>query len=84
MLTTGEAATVIGFGTTRKRVIAMIADNEIAYVRPKRNAWARIPLSAALAKRRELQEALTDSKTAMGRKRIADQVAKNEGRREES
>ncbi len=61
LLTTGEAAEVIGFHTTRKQVIAMIANNRIAYLRPRPGAWARIPLSAALAKRRELARTLADS-----------------------
>lgn len=72
MLTTGEAANVIGFGTTRKQVIAMIADGAIAFMRPKRGAWARIPLSAALTKRRELEEFLAESEAAAQRWREKD------------
>ncbi len=61
MLTTGEAAKVIGFGTTRKQVDAMIAAKRLAFFRPGRGAWARVPLAAALAKRRELAEKIAES-----------------------
>jgi excisionase family DNA binding protein len=61
MLTTGEAAEYIGFGVTRKQIDAMIANREIAYVRLKRGAWARIPESAARAKRAELELKLAQS-----------------------
>lgn len=58
MLTTGAAAKVIGYGTTRKQVIAMIAAHKLPAVRLGRGQWAKVPLSAALAKRRELEEQL--------------------------
>jgi hypothetical protein len=67
MLTTGEAAELIGFGTTRKQVITMIATGRIAYVRPARGQWARIPVWAALAKREELERALAESEEAARR-----------------
>jgi hypothetical protein len=60
MLTTGEAAAVIGYGTTRRQVIAMIGSDppELLHVRLGDKRWARIPRSAALAKRRELEAQL--------------------------
>lgn len=73
MLTTGQAAEVIGYGTTRKQVISMIATGRIAYVRPGRGTWARIPMWAALAKRRELYNALTESEAEARRHRLRDQ-----------
>ncbi len=73
MLTTGEAAEVIGFRTTRKQVDAMIRAGKIVCLRPAPGAWARIPLSAALAKRRELERRLAESKAHVHAKERQDQ-----------
>lgn len=62
MLTTGQAADVIGYGTTRKQVIAMVANNEIAHTRRGPGSWARIPLWAALTERRRVEAELAESK----------------------
>lgn len=58
MLTTGQAAAVIGYGTTRKQVDAMVNDGEIVSFRRDRRKWAKIPMSAALRKRAELERQL--------------------------
>ncbi len=60
LLTTGKAAEVIAAsipGFTRRQVIEMIDADEIVYHRPAPHKWARIPLSAAVAKRDELVRA---------------------------
>jgi hypothetical protein len=75
MLTTGEAAKVIGFRTTRKQVIALIADDLIAHVRPKPGAWARIPMSAAVAYRQQLERKLAESES---RRRAQERLAQDE------
>ncbi len=61
MLTTGAAAQVIGYGTTRKQVIAMIAAHKLRAVRLGPGQWARVPKSAALAKRSELEAQLRET-----------------------
>ncbi len=58
MLTTGDAAEVIGYGTTRRQVIGMINNGTLQAVRLGPGMWAKVPRSAALAKRRELEEQL--------------------------
>jgi excisionase family DNA binding protein len=52
LLTTGEAAEVIG--VKRRQVIEMVDNGDIAFIRRAPRAWARIPLSAAVAKRAQL------------------------------
>jgi hypothetical protein len=58
MLTTGQAAEVIGYGTTRKQVIAMLSEGSLPHVRLGEKKWAKIPRAAALAKRRALERQL--------------------------
>ncbi len=58
MLTTGQAAAVIGYGTTRKQVDAMVKTGELTSFRRDERKWAKIPLSAALEKRAELERQL--------------------------
>lgn len=58
MVTTGEAAVLIGYEVTRKQVIAMIKEGRVRAVRVGRGKWARIPLRDVLAIRRELETQL--------------------------
>ncbi len=63
MLTTGEAAKVIGFGTTARQVAAMVGGGQLRAVRLRPGGWARIPLSEVLKLRDQLSEQLTGAST---------------------
>lgn len=73
LLTTGRAALVIG--VTRRQVIEMVDNDEIAYFRPGPRQWARIPMAAATAKREELK-----ARAELERRELEERVRQQEQR----
>lgn len=71
LLTTGEAARIIG--VKRRQVIEMVDNGDIAFIRRAPRAWARIPTSAAVAKRAQLA-ALREAE----RRELEDQIRRQE------
>ena len=62
LLTTNQAAQLIGYGVTRTAVMRWAREGEIASIKRGPGTWMRIPESAALAKREEFKRELAEAK----------------------
>ncbi len=54
LVTTGEAAEIIGYGLDYRDVRNMVKAGELPFVQLRTRSWYRVPLAAVLAKRDEL------------------------------
>ncbi len=54
LVTTGEAAEMIGYGLNYRDIRNMVKAGELPFVQLRERAWYKIPLEAVLAKRAEL------------------------------